>query len=220
MSKRLCYFLFIVWFCKAYGQEVDPDLMAIKERLDSIESYKADIRLEEDISFIDMPAKNAVLSFDRARGMEIESDDFVLLPKRGLDLSLSELFSYRFITVNRDPIVLNESSYKAVNIIPTVDSADFSIALLYLDTKNRRVAGFEITTKEEGTFKALLDYAGKSDILPSRAEISFRLSKLRIPVNFMGKDSKIDRRKLKEDGPKEGRIILFFDHHAIQLKGS
>lgn len=219
MSSGGWFFLLMVLFCKAYGQQADPDLMVVRERLDSIESYRVDIRLEEDIAFIDMPAKSAVLSFDKELGLEIGSDDFVLLPKRGLDLSLSELFSYPFITVNRAPVVLSGSSYKAVNIIPTVNSADFSIALLYLDIDNRRVAGFEITTKEEGTFKALFNYADSSDILPSRAEISFRLSKLRIPVNFMGKDSKIDRRKLKEDGPKEGRIILFFNHRSIKLKG-
>jgi hypothetical protein len=214
--------LFIVLLlaaCPLKAQAIDPDLEDIRQRLDSIEGYSAHLILEEDISFIDMPKKQASIVFEKGKRLEIESEDFVLLPRRGMDLSLSELFKYPFITVQREPTVIEGKSYKTVNIIPTETKADFSIALLYLDVANRRVAGFELTTKEEGTFNAILDYPDKADILPSRAVISFQIDRLRIPINFMGKDTEIDRRALREDQPKTGRIILNLTDYAVRMKG-
>ena len=204
---------------KLLAQETDADLLTIKDRLDSIVSYKATIRLEEDISFIDMPPKEAEISFEKGKRLEVTSKDFVLLPRRGLDLSLNGLFKYPFITVNREPTELSGRLYKTVNIIPTDDSADFSIALLYLDVEKRRVVGFDLTTKEEGMFRAKLDYDSPKDLLPSKAVISFRVAKLKIPVNFMGKDTEIDRKKLREEGAGEGRVILSLSNYSIRLKG-
>jgi len=219
MRLQLYVLLALLMGGKVIAQKADADLLMIRDRLDSIVSYKATIRLEEDISFIDMPPKQAEISFEKGQRLEVTSKDFVLLPRRGLDLSLNGLFKYPFITVNREPTELSGRLYKTVNIIPTDDSADFSIALLYLDVEKRRVVGFDLTTREEGMFRARLDYKAPGDLLPSKAVISFRVAKLKIPVNFMGKDTEIDRKKLREEGAGEGRVILNLSNYSIQLKG-
>ena len=44
---------------KLSAQTVDPDLLKIKQRMDSIEQFTANLKLDVDISFINMPTKYA-----------------------------------------------------------------------------------------------------------------------------------------------------------------
>ena len=54
--KRLSFIcIFFISLNLINGQEIDNDLLQIKKRMDSIKSYDAQIQLDVDISFINMP---------------------------------------------------------------------------------------------------------------------------------------------------------------------
>lgn len=206
--KNLLIISFLISSAVMLSQELDADLIQVKEKLENIKAYRAEVELEEDIDFIHMPKKTAVLKYKKDEPLEIESDEFVLIPKRGLDLSFSSLFMYDFITLNRGEEELNGDMYKLVSIIPNDKKADFSLANLYLDTVRQRITAAEINTKEEGTFFLKLSYSDDQDILPEMIEVTFSLARMKIPFNFMGKDSTIDRKAMRQEEIKEGRIIL------------
>lgn len=202
----------------AYAQEVDSDLLAIQTRLDSIVAYSADVELRVDISFINMPTKKAKILLEEGKEPAFESDDFALLPKRGIDFSMRELFKDPFITVYRGEEALDGQTYKVVNVIPTTRKSDFSIATLYLDVAKRRIVQAEINTKKEGSFEIAMAYADPLQALPDQVVVSFEVEQLSIPINFMGKDTSIDRKQLREEGPKTGRIFLSMSNYSIRTK--
>jgi len=218
MKIRILVFIFVLISYMSFSQEVDIDLLFIKERLDSIVSYTADIDLETDISFINMPRKKASVAYSKGKDLKFSSDDFVMLPKRGLDFSLNELFKYEFITVDRGRENRDGIDLKVLNIIPNDRKADFSIATLYLDTEKNRISAAEISTKKNGTYMISLQYENDKNVLPKSVEVSFELERLSIPLNFMGKNAKIDRKELKKDTPKEGKIYLFISNYKIFKK--
>lgn len=201
-----------------HAQELDADLLAIQSRLDSIVAYTADVELTVDISFINMPPKSARIALEEGKEPSFQSDDFALLPKRGIDFSMRELFKYPFITVYRGEELLNGYSCKVVNVIPTTKKSDFSIATLYLDTQKRQIAQAEINTKKEGSFLIDMFYDSPKAALPERVVVSFEVERLSIPINFMGKDTSIDRKQLREEGPKTGKIFLQLSNYSIQTK--
>lgn len=213
--RLVLIFLGLLFWGVSLGQSADSLVSQIQQRLDTVVSYKAKVRISEDISFIDMPAKEAVIHYSKDEPLLIESDDFVLLPKRGLDFSLSELFRYPFITVDRGSEQKNGQSFRVVHLIPEDKKADFSIATLFIDPEDMQVKELEINTRKEGTFYVEMEYLSRTDLLPSTAIISFTVEKLRIPLNFMGKDSSIDRKSLRSDEPKEGRILLEISQYKI-----
>lgn len=198
-----------------WSQSADSLVLSLQNRLDTIVSYSANVKLSEDISFIDMPDKQARIQYLKGKPLQIESDDFVLIPKRGLDFSLSELFQYPFITVDRGVEQRGSMNLQVVNLIPEDRKADFSIATLYIDPVLLQVRELEINTRKEGTFIVKMDYLSPDDLMPAQATVSFTLEKLRIPLNFMGKDSSIDRKALRSDQPKEGRILLEISDYRI-----
>lgn len=208
MKKLSLLFLFFISSNLISGQEIDSDLLYIKKRMDSIKSYKAKIKLDLDISFVNMPTKNGEVKYTKGEPTKITSDEFIMLPKRGIDLTLDEIFKYPFMTVNRGEATNRGVLCKVINVIPTSSKSDFSIATLFMDTKANRIVKSEISTKMEGVFTAFLNYQNSKDALPTQVEVQFAINSVKIPLRFLGKESEVDRKALKKEGSKKGKIFL------------
>lgn len=210
-------FIFLVFATQfAHAQQIDPDLLRIKKRMDSVKQFSASLILDLDVPFIKMPTKTANISYATGKKMMFTSKDFVMLPKRGLDFSLSEIFKYPFITVDRGIEKLNGRQVKVINIIPTTNQSDLALATLYMDTKAVRIVQSEINTRKEGSYSLLMNYALLKDILPSYVEATFAIEKLKIPLNFMGKGTTIDRRKMRSMETKTGKIKMQIRNYNIK----
>lgn len=216
MKKIIGLVLFHHFFTGLFAQAIDADLLKVKNRLDSIVSFSTQLKLELDISFINMPVKQVKMFYTKGKKVKFSSDDFVMLPKRGLDFSLNSLLEYSFITVDRGVDQRAGKVYKVINIIPTDKRADFSIATIFLDTKLKRVVESEISTKKEGTYSLSFQYNNDLKVLPDKAIIHFDIEKINIPINFMGKDTQLDRKKMKAVGAKTGSIYLTMNNYQIK----
>ncbi len=214
---RVFFFILMSLFSSpAFTQNADPDLLRIKQRMDSIQQFSANLKLVVDISFINMPTKYATMKYTKGKPVQFASSDFVMLPKRGLDFSLNRLLEYSYITVPRGEEIRKGKKYKAINIIPTDNRADFSIALVLIDLPNNRIAETEINTKKDGTYNLIMKYENNTKILPSLVEVNFEIEKIKIPLNFMGKDTDIDRKKMKAEGMKTGKIFITVSNYVIK----
>jgi hypothetical protein len=215
-NMRFYLFLFVTLLSSfGWSQTIDPDLIRIKERMDSIQYFSADLKLAIDISFINMPTKRAKMKYQKNKPIKFSSEDFVMIPKRGLDFTLNQLLAYPHITVPRGDEMRNGRKYKAINIIPTDSKADFSIALVLIDVQNRRITESEISTKKDGSYKLIFQYEKNTSALPSFVEVNFEVEKIKIPFNFMGKDTDINRKKMRADGTKTGKIFLTITNYLI-----
>lgn len=85
MRKAAIFLLVQLVWIGLSAQEIDADLLKVKNRLDSIVSFSTQLKLEVDISFINMPVKKAQMYYTKGKKVKFSSDDFVMLPKRGLD---------------------------------------------------------------------------------------------------------------------------------------
>lgn len=216
MRKAVLFLLVQFVWIGLSAQEIDADLLKVKNRLDSILSFSTQLKLEVDISFINMPVKKAQMFYTKGKKVKFSSDDFVMLPKRGLDFSLNSLLEYSFITVDRGLEQRGAKMYKAINIIPTDKRADFSIATILIDTKLKRVVESEINTKKDGSYLLSFQYNTEAKVLPDKVTVNFEIEKIRIPINFMGKDTELDRKKMRAAGTKTGAIYLTMSNYQIK----
>ncbi len=201
-------FLHICLISIAQQTKIDPDLLQIKQRLDSMEGFTADMSLEVDVNFINMPKKKGTLIYRKGVPAEILTDDFMLVPKRGLDFTLEQLFKYPFITVPRGSQVRNGDSLKVINVIPTSDMADFSIAELTLNVSKNRIAQSKISTLRDGSYDVFFSYTDATSILPRQIKIQFEVERIRIPLSFLGQDVKVNRKLKRSEDLKKGSITL------------
>jgi len=213
MSRNLL--LLLLGTLSALAQEVDADLLKVKAKMDSVQSFEAGIIMDVDISFINMPTKEATISYQRGESVKFNSDDFILIPKRGFDFSLEEFFRHPFITVDRGIEMYQGKSYKYINIIPNSKKADYAIASLLIDTLNYRIVRSEIITKKEGAFTVNMKYDSDSAALPASMTVEFEVEEVKIPLNFMGRDTDIDRKQIRTEGKKTGQIYLQFQNYHV-----
>lgn len=199
-----------------YGQSIDPALLDIKEKLDRVQVANASARLALDVEFIQMPDKYAEIKYQSGKTIEFKSDNFIIIPKRGLDFSLDELFRYKFMTVDRGEEMHKGKLLKLLNIIPLDKKADYAIMTMKIDISKSDIVETEITTKNEGTFQLYFEYS-ENIPFPSLISVEFEIDKMKIPLNFMGKDAEVDKQKLKSDGPKKGKIFLELNWQAVKM---
>jgi hypothetical protein len=214
--KLLGILLLFLYSVSGFCQTAEERVLLVKSRLDSIETFLADIKLHVDISFIKMPDKEAQAAFKKSEDVVITSEDFVLIPKRGLDLSFSELFEYPFMVIDRGEVEGQSTSLLAISILPSDNKADFSVANLHIDTLKQRITWAEINTKKDGSYTLSLTYPDSRAILPTKLDVSFEMDRIRIPLNFAGSDVAIDRKKMREMDQKAGKIELTLKYRSIE----
>lgn len=213
--------LFWVVFLAGYtllAQQIDPSIARLRERMDSISSFRATVRMEVDISFVNMPVKQAEVVYRKGAPLQVHSEDFVMIPKRGLDLTLEELYRHPFMTLNLGKVSLGGRQCEQIKVIPTTEASDYAIATLWLDTETLRVLKTRISTEKNGVFDIVYAYGGKEPRLPSEIEVRFEVSDLRIPLRFLGRDTEIDRKGMKTDAVQQGAIRLQLSDVQLTLE--
>lgn len=197
------------------AQGIDPALSVVKARLDSIAGFVVNVQMEVDIRHVNMPVKTAQLSYRQGEGVKIRSEDFVMIPKRGLDFGLGELYKYPFMTLNLGEVDLQGHPCELIKVIPTTDASDYSIATLWLNRQQRRIAKSQISTKKNGTFDIEYAYNSATDVLPGLITVNFQVADIRIPLRFLGREAQIDKGQLKADPGQKGAIRLLFSGYQV-----
>jgi hypothetical protein len=218
---RSVLMLFLLTFSMAVAAQeavIAPELLQIKERLDSISGFTADLALEVDVNFINMPRKTGTLTYQKGSPAEIQTEDFMLVPKKGLDFSLDQLLEYPYFTVDRGVSLQDGDSLRVINIIPTTDKADFSIAELTLNLSRRRIQRSAISTKRDGSYEVFLKYGNARAVLPDQIRIQFEVERIRIPLSFLGQDVEVDRKMKRSEDIKKGTITLYITNYRKRIE--
>ena len=216
--RQFLILFYLVGCCNLQAQDIDLDIIKAQKRSDTIIKFSAEVKIAVDISFINIPEKSARIEYTKNEDTKVFSEDFVLIPKKGLDVSLHQLFKNPFITVDRGTEIRNHEKYKLVNIIPTNRKADFSIATVLIDTDDSRIIEYEVNTKKDGNYIDKMSYDKPTSILPSQIEVTFEIERIRIPLKYVGKDVQVNKEKYKSNEPKTGTIFLSFNYTDLVYK--
>jgi hypothetical protein len=210
-------FLLLSAALKTWGQDPDPyEIMGtVKMRLDSVHDYSATIEIEVDVDFIHMPNKYAQIFFKKPDKMKIKSDDFVMLPKRGLNNKLAEMLNepYTAIYLGREESQPYDSHI--IRIVPTSRNPEIVLATLWIDPIHFRILKSERNTKKDGSFVVDFLYANQDDLLPSEMIFIFEIEKLSLPLTFIGKSAGMEIDRSKMEKVQEGKVYIRFSDYRI-----
>lgn len=210
-----CFLAIVICVAGLQAQEVDSTLIRLNQRLDSVTQFEADVRMEVDISFVNMPVKHARVRYERGAPINVSSEDFVMIPKRGLDLTFAELFREPFMTLNLGRVRIGSRECEQIKVIPATDASEYTIATLWVDPVALQVIRSQISTKKNGVYSIAYSYSGPDEVLPGEIEVELAVSGIKIPLRFLGKDTSVDREKLKEDPEQKGKIYLTLTNYSL-----
>ncbi len=199
------------------AQEINPDsiLLKVKEKLEIVKDYKADIEIHLDVYFIKMPDKKAKMYFKQPDKLKFTSDEFIMLPKGGVGISVRKILKEDYLAVNSGQEKINGKPHIVVKIIPESRKSDIVLSTLWIGANNYLISKMENTSRNNGSYIVYLNYNDPEIELPTEIEISFQVENLKIPLRFIGKNPKIDKDKLKEEGTKEGSIFIALTYYGI-----
>jgi hypothetical protein len=93
--------LIVIRLGLAYAQNEDASqiLKTVLSKQEKINDYRVNIEIELDVEFINMPVKRAVMYYKHPRMIKFESDEFIMLPQKGLDFSLRKFLEQGFTSI-------------------------------------------------------------------------------------------------------------------------
>lgn len=203
----------------ARGQDnADPYsiLDKVLEQQKNILDYKVQVEIDVDVDFIKMPVKTAELYFKQPDKVRFKSDEFLMLPKKGLNQSIQKILSEDYSAVLVGQELIGRDYHHMIKVIPLSGSPDIVLATVWVDSTSYLISRMETFTKSRGT--SLIDFEYYPDLnLPSKMTVEFEVKEFNIPLDFINRTIEIDREKMKSDTLKKGHIYLrFYDYEVNQ----
>lgn len=223
-KSSLIFILIACWLLQfrftANGQAVDPLRLIekVRERIDTIEDYSANVRIIVYVSYINIPPKEVSVFFKKPDKIKFVSDQFFLLPKNNMGFSLQNLISNDFTAIYSGPDTLKGKNFETVKVIPTAIDSDVILAILWINPKNYEIQRADITTRSTGIYTVDFWYNYKNISLPSHMEITFDVGQFTLPVKFLGyenDDEKNDENENARQPAGKGSILLRFTDYEI-----
>jgi hypothetical protein len=164
-----------------------------------------------------MPIKRAVMYYKHPRMIKFESDEFIMLPQKGLDFSLRKFLDKDFTAILTGSEDINQRRHYIIKVIPTKTRSDIVLSTLWLDTEWLVISKVENNTRSEGSYTIDFTYTATSDVLPSEIKITFEVGHFNIPLKFIGKPIEIDEKKIKRGEIKTGVVYLRFSDYKVNM---
>ncbi len=217
MKFLINYFFLFILISLAQAQEADPYAIidSLKSRVLSVQDYSADIEIEVDVDFINMPVKHATIYYKQPDKIRFKSDEFIMLPKKGFDNQFRKILDepYNAIYLGREKI--DGKDQYVIKIIPMSKKPDIILATWWIDTTNYLITRAESNTRDEGTFVIDFEYSEPKLLLPTQMTVSFEIEKLSIPLKFIGKTAGMEIDKNKMGDKQEGKVYIRFSNYRV-----
>ena len=207
----------VTWFLLLSPQTADDRdafkiLEDVKNRYLEITDFTARATIVVDVEFVNIPDKEIEIFYKFPSKVKIRASDFALVPRKGMNFSIYELFRYEFTAIYVQQIVENDITLDEIKYIPLDKKSDLAIATLWIDREHRRIIRLEGIPKKGGNFIMESKYKKEEDILPSQTQISFEIQEMKVPLRFFG-NIKVDKDKI-EDG-SEGKVTIIYSDYRI-----
>ncbi len=209
----------VISFSQAQAQQGDANqiLKTALAKHERINDYQVNIEIELDVDFINMPVKHAVMYYKHPQKIKFESDEFIMLPQKGLNFSLRNILKRDFTAIITGYEYIDQRKHYIIKVIPLKKRADIVLSTIWLDTELFVISKVENNTRSDGSYTIDFSYGARSDILPSEMKVTFEVRHFKIPLKFIGRPIEIDKNKLKKGEGITGVVYLRYSDYKINV---
>jgi len=211
--RNIALIFLLSGFTAPASGEPDPEaiLEAVKSRFRTIVDFTAEVVIEINVDFINIPDKSARLIYKYPNKLKFKSGSFLMIPRKGIGFSVFELLESDYSAIYAGTEDRDGRQLDRIKVIPLSDKPDIVLATLFIDAGDSLVRYMEATTRKSGFFTTEFAY-GEDAPLPESNTIRFEVEKIRLPLKFMG-GTTVDKSKMKEGAV--GEIILRYGGYEI-----
>ena len=215
MYIKLSLTVFIITV-SLFAQKPDPEVILenVKKEFEKIDDYEVDVRIKVDVEFLKMPERQAKIYYKKPDKLQIESDNFAMLPKSGLNFSPLGFLSYKYTAFFEKEDTINGRPVLVVKVIPIEANADVILSTFWIDTDRNLILKIESSRKPQGTFTIDLDYLKTIGNLwlPSSMVFTFSLEPGMLPGRIA---EELYKENKQDDEAKKGSVYLFYSDYKV-----
>ena len=204
------------------SQEKNPEAMLDKVKLEfeKVEDYQVDVKIKVDVDFLKMPDREATIYYKRPDKFHIDSENFAMVPKSGLNFSPLGFLNYKYTAFYEREDTVNGILTSVIKVIPLEGDADVILSSFWVDTKRNLILKVEASRKPQGTYIIDLKYLKTSEgfWLPSALVFSFTVDRSLISKRFNEPGDSESKEKAKDSEKTEtGNVYLNYSNYRINI---
>ena len=219
MTYKILLYVILLSFV-GFTQKKNPEeiLEKVKTEFEKIEDYQADIKIKVDVDFLKMPDREATIFYKKPDKFHIDSENFALLPKSGLNFSPLGFLNYKYTSFYEREDTINGIITSVIKVIPLESSADVILSTFWIDTKRNIIIKVESSRKPQGAFTMDLQYLKTEEgfFLPSSLVFSFTIDRSALPKRF-NEDaiSKSEKTNKENKDVGTGKVYLTYSNYKV-----
>ena len=217
---RKCVLLIICFLCLKIVNAQSPEelLQKVKDKLEKVNDYTAEGKLKTNVVFIKAPVAGVKVYYKKPDKMKIVNEKGIsFIPKGSVNINLANLLAgagnFDIVDAGKDV----STGFRILKLLPTDESSDIVLSILYIDEKEELVRKAKNTTRDNGTYELDLRYGKYSSYgLPDKVIFTFNTKEYKLPkgVTFDyddGTNKKTDN-SLKN---KKGQVEINYSEYII-----
>ena len=215
--KRILAFVLIAGSLFAQNPNPDKLIKEVKDKFSRVKDYSADANIKLDIPFFKMPDRNVKIYFKQPDKTHIESKEFTVLPKMGLNLNPIDAIAGDFAAVYLRQDIVDGKKIEVINLTPKSDTAKVRYVKLWIDSQEKLIRRFEISFINSSNAKADLFYGSQIKTgLPDKIVFQMDFGNVRLPggMNPLQR-RKEDKKETKENKENSGTVTVTYSNYRI-----
>ncbi|MCB0730755.1 MAG: hypothetical protein KDC88_06955 [Ignavibacteriae bacterium] len=214
--RSLILLFFLVSSIFAQIKNADEIINNVKEKFGSVQDYKVDLKIEVDMEFLRIPKVSATVYFKQPDKMKMDSRDFAILPKEGINFSPINMLNKNFTSIYVKEDTLKKANVDVIKIIPLSDSSNVILTTLWIDSQNNIIRKVETTTKNRGTLVANLNYDKMIKFgLPSEMNFSFNVEDPKLQEMMEMQTGTAQQNPSKTNKNLAGKIKVTYSNYEV-----
>ncbi|MBL6871695.1 MAG: hypothetical protein ISQ95_03775 [Flavobacteriales bacterium] len=208
---RIYSVLFLSVFTLAiYGQSIvaKNKILLVKEKLEKVPPYNCDIKVNIDVSFINIKERTGKMIFKNPEDINYKIKGFAFLPKNEMGATTNDLFNSEFIAISLGI----EEGNEIIKVIPMDINSEIVTGQFWIDSNNL-ISKMILITKDKGSYSAELNYGNTKYDLPSDIKIVFDVKNQKMPALLTGDLESYSEEIQDVNKVSKGSIkIKYFNH--------
>jgi outer membrane lipoprotein-sorting protein len=212
----IVFILTIVMFSQVKNPE--EILEKVKLEFEKIEDYQVDVKIKVDVDFLKMPDREATIFYKKPDKFHIDSENFAMLPKSGLNFSPLGFLNYKYTAFYEREDTINGTLTSVIKVIPLEGNVDVILSTFWIDTSRNLIIKAELSRKPQGSFIIDLKYLKTSESywLPSSLVFSFTVDRSLIPRRFNDTGDSESKEKSKDSEKEQtGKVYLDYSNYRV-----
>ncbi|MCW8803525.1 MAG: outer membrane lipoprotein-sorting protein [Ignavibacteriaceae bacterium] len=218
IHKIFAIILFISGMVFSQGKNPEEILEKVKLEFEKIEDYQVDVKIKVDVDFLKMPDREATIFYKKPDKFHIDSENFAMLPKSGLNFSPLGFLNYKYTSFYEREDTINGILTSVIKVIPLEGRAEVILSTFWVDIKRNLILKVESSRKPQGEFVIDLAYLKTTENfwLPSSMIFTFTVDESVLPRRFMDdQDSKSNETGKDSTKAKTGKVFLTYSNYRV-----